>query len=148
MSLDHKYIQIFIAFHIRHLQEFDVFFDKLSHCFDRVKQGETLEEADKISFREYAILRSIAALKRVMEHLEDHHVTGLQDKINACHDIVIFLEEKKAAQQFKLGMFIGQDKASRLTEDKLASFYTDLNRLVCLRFEGPDDHPTNKPQKG
>lgn len=147
MSDDPKYIQIFIAFHTRHLQEFDAFFDKLSHCFDRVKKGETLEEVDKISFREYAILRSIAALKRVNEHLESHHLVGLQDKVNACHDIVLFLEEKKAGQPFKLGLFIDQDDTSRFTEERLRRFYTDLNRLVCLRFEGPTERPTIKPQK-
>lgn len=143
-----EFITLYITFHTRHLQEFNTFFDKLSTCFEKVKNGDALEEREKLSFKEYAILRSIAALKVYIEHLDSHQLADLHDKVGACHDIVSFVEQKKGGPHFKIGMFIEADKKEAVfNEVALHDFYISLRQLVSFSLDGPLPDATIKPHK-
>lgn len=143
-------INIRISFHTRHLSAFNAGFENVTRCFDRYKNGNTLEEHEKISLRDYALVRSIAALENHTEHLEAQNLSGLSEGIKKCCEVVSFLEQQHPGTQFKLTLFIDQDQGlPTLTTQGLLDFYRSLSKFVsCAPRDSLQPEEGVRPRKG
>jgi len=114
----------------RHLREFNEFYDKAIHDFERIIDGQTLDFSDKTTFREYAILRDIASLSRYIHHFDEEMLQQLPaEKIKKCQNIVDYFE-KQIPPSIKNTLFT--DTNSKFCTLLDSHFFIRLNSFVAL----------------
>jgi hypothetical protein len=126
----------------RHLLEFNTFYDKIIHDFERIINGEALEISEKTTFREYAILRDIASLSPYVHYFDEEMLQQLPaEKIKKCQNIVDYFEAQ-ITPSIKNTLFREPSSKSIVLLD--ANFFIRLDGFVALALDKNRDRQ-NKP---
>jgi hypothetical protein len=133
---DAQFIEKCIRFYTRHSQAFEHVYPNVLSRFDKIRKGEKLEEDEKISFKDFALVYSIALLKPYRDHLPSYQLSELIDKVDQCHNIIHFFEKKEPGQHFKLAVFMeAEQKHAHFDREALNHYFASLAKLVSFTLQ-------------
>lgn len=132
-----KEVTFDIAYYSKRLNEFYQIYPRvINNFFEKINKGQTLEDKEKITIEEYAILHDIAFLKKHFDVFDKKNLlTGnvflseLQKKINRCHEIVLYFEPSLGKNWIIKEGFFAKQKSTVISGEEFAK---RLSQFVML----------------
>lgn len=131
--MDKQHVTDFYNFRTRYLHEFNKFFEKIVQNFEKITQGKELDHTEKGTFKQYCILREIAALSPYIHLLDEKMLIKLPaETIHKCREIVDYFEQKKEELHFKPNFFAEEMKYMQL---HISDYYLSLSQFISLELD-------------